>query len=970
MNIPHPVAAIIPAALYFLAGLFFFSTTAAAQNASSSTVPVNVGVVLDMESWIGKMGLSCIDMSLSEFYSLNPHYHTRIVLHPKDSGRDVVGAAAAALDLIKNNKVHAILGPTTSMQANFVIELGQKAHVPILTFTASSPALASLRSPYFFRLTQNDSAQVVAISDLVKSYSWRQVVPIYEDDEFGDGMLPYLIDALQSVNARVPYRSVIDPAATDDQIKEELYKLMTMQPRVFVVHMLPSLAARLFMKANEIGMMSEGYAWILTDGTTNVLDSLDSSVLKSMEGALGVKTYVPKSLELDSFKIRWKRKFLIENPIINEPQLDVFGLWAHDAARALAMAVEKTGEREFKYKNNPINESNNKQTDLQTLGVSENGEKIRDVLLKTRFKGLTGNYRIVKGELQSDNLEIVNVNEDGGKRVGFWNPEKGLTKNLSQSGTKPVIWPGDTTAVPKGWEWPVAGKRLKIGFPVKEGYNEFVRVKENGTGAEGYCTDVFDAVIAKLPYAVPYDYVPFAFPNGSSAGSYDDLIIQVYKGIYDGAVGDITIVANRSNYVDFTLPFTESGVSMVVPTQGNSKNRAWIFLKPLTLNLWITSFCFFVFMGFVVWILEHRINEEFRGPPSHQIGTSLWFSFCTMVFAQRESLVSNLARFVVVIWFFVVFILTQSYTASLTSLLTVQQLQPTITDVNELLKNQPWVGYQDGSFVFELLKSVGIKNLRPYDTPQQLDEMFKSGSSNGGIDAAFDEIPYIKLFLHKFPDKYIMAEPNYKTDGFGFAFPIGSPLVGDVSRAVLNVTESEKMNQIQNTWFGDQCNSLSSGSKVTSSRLSLGSFWGLFLIAGSAAIIALLVYGFIFFHKEQHTLHRTADQGSNNTVRDKIRAFLKTYDERDLTSHTFKKSNLGHGDKTNRVIDGGSISASPGSNYPPNPSNYSVQDTSFDFYSESGNASPMNHQALEMVVSTTMDASLGNGEEITEIHVN
>lgn len=117
--------------------------------------------------------------------------------------------------------------------------------------------------------------------------------------------------------------------------------------------------------------------------------------------------------------------------------------------------------------------------------------------------------------------------------------------------------------------------------------------------------------------------------------------LKVYRKfcgqIYDGAVGDITIVANRSNYVDFTLPFTESGVSMVVPTQGNSKNRAWIFLKPLTLNLWITSFCFFVFMGFVVWILEHRINEEFRGPPSHQIGTSLWFSFCTMVFAQSNS---------------------------------------------------------------------------------------------------------------------------------------------------------------------------------------------------------------------------------------------------------------------------------------------------------------------------------------------
>lgn len=344
-------------------------------------------------------------------------------------------------------------------------------------------------------------------------------------------MLPYLIDALQGVNARVPYRSVIDPTAKDDQIREELYKLMTMQTRVFVVHMVPSLAVRLLMKANEIGMMTEGYVWILTAATTNVLDSMDSSVLNSMEGALGLKTYIPKSKELNSFKTRWKRKFLIKNPILNEPQLDVFGLWAHDAVRALAIAVEKTGETEFTYKNNPTDESKNNLTDLQTLGVSENGQKIREALWEMNFRGLTGDYRIVKGELESANFEIVNVNGNGGKRVGFWNFEKGLTKNLNQSGTKPVIWPGDTAATPKGWEWPVAGKRLRIGVPVKEGYSEFVRVTGSGAGAEGYCTDVFNAAIATLPYAVPFDYVPFAFPNGSGAGSYDDLIIQVSKGV-------------------------------------------------------------------------------------------------------------------------------------------------------------------------------------------------------------------------------------------------------------------------------------------------------------------------------------------------------------------------------------------------------------------------------------------------------
>ena len=36
----------------------------------------------------------------------------------------------AALDLMKNEKVHAILGPQKSAQAKFVADLGEKAQVP------------------------------------------------------------------------------------------------------------------------------------------------------------------------------------------------------------------------------------------------------------------------------------------------------------------------------------------------------------------------------------------------------------------------------------------------------------------------------------------------------------------------------------------------------------------------------------------------------------------------------------------------------------------------------------------------------------------------------------------------------------------------------------------------------------------------------------------------------------------------
>lgn len=109
-----------------------------------------------------------------------------------------------------------------------------------------------------------------------------------------------------------------------------------------------------------------------------------------------------------------------------------------------------------------------------------------------------------------------------------------------------------------------------------------------------------------------------------------------YDQNYDAVVGDTTILANRSWFVDFTLPYTDSGVSMVVSIKDNKEKHAWAFLTPLTWDLWVTSACFFVFIGFVIWVLEHRINEDFRGPLEHQVGTSFWFSFSTMVFAQSK----------------------------------------------------------------------------------------------------------------------------------------------------------------------------------------------------------------------------------------------------------------------------------------------------------------------------------------------
>ncbi|KAJ6745283.1 GLUTAMATE RECEPTOR 2.9 [Salix koriyanagi] len=754
------------------------------------------------------------------------------------------------------------------MQARFVSDLGEKAKVPIISFSTTSPSLNSTRNSYFLRATQNDSAQVKAISAIVKAFGWREAVPIYIDNEYGEGIIPYLIDALQEVDARVPYRSVISPSATDGQIAEELYKLMTMQTRVFIVHMYRSLGARLFTKAKEIGMMSEGYVWIMTDGlSVDFLSSPDHSVTDTIQGVLGIKPYVPRTKELEYFRARWKRRFLQDNPDKIDAELNIYGLLAYDATTALALAVEKSGATNFVFQK--ANVSSNSSTDLATLGTSLNGPKVIGALWTTSFKGLTGDYLFVDGQLQSPALRIVNVNGNGERGIGFWTPATGLVKKLnprinkrvnstSTSRVSAVIFPGDTIVVPKGWEIPTNEKKLRIGVPVKNGFSEFVSVKKdpgsNTTKFTGFCIDVFEAVVKALPYALPYEFIAFAKPDGKPAGTYNDLVDQVYLKNYDAVVGDVTIVFKRSLYIDYTLPFTESGVSMIVPIADKNTKNAWVFMKPLTWDLWVGSFLFFLFIGFVVWVLEHRINEDFRGSASHQA--------------------------------------------------------------------------------------------------EECHHLFSKGSGNGGIAAAFDELPIIKLILSSYCSKYTMIDLNIKTGGLGFVFPRGSPLVPHISRAILNVTEGDKMKQIENAWFGKKSSCPESSTSISSKRLSLKSFGGLFLIAGLAASLALIIFLVMFVYQERNVL-RSYD--STASIWSRIENFFRIFIQRDSTSSTFRQSEL----------NGKNVTSLP------SPSAYSVHtEYPADQSSESYDSSPNRQASQEVVVVDNGQLTKRNQERLTTLEID
>lgn len=104
---------------------------------------------------------------------------------------------------------------------------------------------------------------------------------------------------------------------------------------------------------------------------------------------------------------------------------------------------------------------------------------------------------------------------------------------------------------------------------------------------------------------------------------------------FDAIIGDVTILANRSKYVEFTHPFAESGLTMIVPVKPLTE-KAWIFLKPFSVGMWGLTAAILVYTVLIVWLLERHSSPEFEGPWQNQISTALWFTTSSLFFAQSK----------------------------------------------------------------------------------------------------------------------------------------------------------------------------------------------------------------------------------------------------------------------------------------------------------------------------------------------
>ncbi|KAK7362749.1 hypothetical protein VNO77_04870 [Canavalia gladiata] len=752
-NVSHFLPAII-----FLFSFFPF----AVESINNETL-VSIAAILNLSSRAGKEHKLAIQLAVRN-YNNTSKYH-KLSLHFRDSRGMALTAISIAEEMIKIKKVQVIIGMQSWQEAVLVAELGNQAQVPVISFAApvTTPTFSSFRWPFLVLMANNQTSFVKCVADVVHAYNWQRVSVIYEEDAYGNdyGMLAILSEALQNVGSQIelslplpPYSSLSHP---DGVVQVELLKLLNTQSRVFIVlqSSLPMVTC-LFAEAKKMGLVDRETAWIVPESITYMLDSVSDSVISSMEGVLGIKTYsLPNSTGYQSFQVQFRKSFRKEYPEEDNPRPGFYALQAYDSIRVVTWAIEAL------------------RNDISSPKIF-----LKEMLL-ANFLGLSGKIKFEHGQtFPSPILRIVNVIGKGYKEIDFWTEQYGFSKTLSfelagQNAAEglvgPVIWPGNLMRPPKGWSMPTRAKPMKIGVPRKTPFDKFVKVEYNENSNQ-----------------------------------------------------------TRMQYVDFTLPYAESGLSMIVPAK--FEGTALIFMRPFTWEMWMVIVSVLIYTMLTVWYLERNSNPEFNGPLKTQINIALWFTIFALFFAHREKIYSNLTRMVIVVWLFLSLILTSSYTANLSSMLTVQQLQPKVKNIESLKWSNSKIGFSGDPFVRKYLENMlhfKSQNMIKVSREYNYTEEFKSKR----IAAAFMEIPYQKVFISKNCRGYSAFTPTNRFGGLGFMFQKGSPITRDFSKAILQLSENGELKSLEDKWLNnpDECSTNITAN--ANGSLKIQSLWVLFVVS-------------------------------------------------------------------------------------------------------------------------------------------
>lgn len=312
----------------------------------------------------------------------------------------------------------------------------------------------------------------------------------------------------------------------------------------------------------------------------------------------------------------------------------------------------------------------------------------------------------------------------------------------------------------------------------------------------GYAAELWDEVAKTTGLEYEIDVV----------GTAQEIIDAIQSKNADVGVGAISVTSKREEIIDFSQPFYESGLQILVPG-GAGSYADQIFglikslLNPKLIGAFLLLLVTMLVISHLVWRYEHKVNTD-QWPEDYKAGLweSFWWTISTLLVggADNKGPVGVGGRIIAIVWMLLSIVLVSLLTASFTTTLTVNSLKGDINGPNDLPGRS--VATVQGSTAEAWLKEKGAK-VKPFADVAACLAALKEGMAQ----AVVYDAPILRYEIAKSEhDDLRMVGPVFERQNYAFALQQDSPLREQLNQALLQLGEEGAGSSLREKYFGER----------------------------------------------------------------------------------------------------------------------------------------------------------------------
>ncbi|KAM7434376.1 hypothetical protein ABFA07_015550 [Porites harrisoni] len=701
-----------------------------------------------------------------------------------------------------------------------------------------------------------------ALFDVIKFYAFKNVAVLYDVRRLRQASFFY-------AEVREPFNAEMMPELLllDDKRKLErgLTTLLKSHIKQVILFCDQNDLTTIMNAALYVGINDKELKWIASDLEVAGDNKTDPSIC----GMVGLGLHVSNQVAVRDFEqIAYKA---VDDNGAKEFSLAMYAA-VHDAAQVSVKALA-----EFLTSKNGKDiiaaHEVDKSCPLRSIESKEKGlgQKILNEIKKVKFQGLTGyvEFNASTGErLVKDGMNILNVLQNDVTQVGSWKPASGKNANaVSSRQSKEPKWLGAFEEMVKCHNPGVIGSptvpirtltvTTVLERPFVEITNKSAKLKDvAGKVKDGDVQGFLIDLIRELAKEANFKYEIYL--RGDT--KYQNMIDELKEQKRDMALAPITITASREEDIDFSKPFMDFSLSLIMQKPGEPPINNFAFLQPFTNSVWLSTIGVVMFITIMMCVMDFLTPFGYRArardaddEPGNEFNllNSLWFATASILQQGPDNtpLAPSGRLLASTFWFFIL-ILISTYTANLAAFFTIKQTADTINSLEALAnQNEMKYGVMDGGSVKKFFETSEnslyrkmFSHMREYKTfvPNTTTGVKRAREENY---AYITEYPYLEYHNQQKPCNTKLLNNLIQTKSYGLGLQRNSPYTNRITVAILKLREKNFIEKTRRTWWDDRskCPKPSQSKTGNTQRLDLNNLAGVFIILLGGVVVSLVL---------------------------------------------------------------------------------------------------------------------------------